>query len=139
MLALTIACAALTTISCRTSEAPEAKLYAEREIQAMREKFMLTGPDSEALHARNVFPLNVVPNGETKKFHKIFEQLGLDPERLEKPDLGGANMVRIYHWRVSPGFVLEIMAATNDPENDFSHVSNLNGYGVSIYEKHLER
>ena len=98
------------------------KLYLDSELDVIHEKFgEKAGPD-----------LKIVPNGETMKLKRIFEQLGLDPKRLGKPHVGQEMMVKFHTWRVSPGYQLSIMVATNDPNNDFSDLWNLNGYGVRI-------
>src|SRR5205823_4042212 len=100
------------TIACRTSQVAERSLYSDDQIQAICEQFKSDNLEDQSLRARNVFPLSVVPNGETKKVRLIFEQLGLDPRRVRELEPGGVNMVRFYRWRISPKFALEIMVAT---------------------------
>jgi uncharacterized protein YceK len=114
----------------------QVRLYADSEIKALGEKFGATDQKDDGIdHSL----LNIVPNGETKKLKQIFKQLGLDPKRLDKPTVGQLGAVKFHDWRVSPRFVLSIMVAVNDEENDFSKTWNLNGYGVRIIEEPEKR
>jgi uncharacterized protein YceK len=110
----------------------QVRLYTDSEIKALSEKFGATAQKDDGIdHSL----LNIVPNGETKKLKKIFAQLGLNPKRLDKPSVGQLGAVKFHDWRVSPGFVLSIMVAVNDEQNDFSKMWELNGYGVRIIEE----
>ena len=115
--------------TCLVSCTGRARLYKDSEIKTVCEKFTEGDQNGGTVHN-----LNIVPNGKTKKVVQIFEQLGLDPKRLDKPRVTQKNMGRTYMWRVSPGFALSIYVATNDPDNNFWRMWNLNGYGVRLLE-----
>ena len=133
---LVVACVSFTAISCRTKLPAGAGLYQDSQVKAILEKYR---PYGKHYDPGDPSFLDIVPNGKSKKLKLIFEQLGLDPRRLEKPQVGQLDMVKFHRWQVSPRFVLSIMVATNDPKNDFSDLWKLNGYGVRIYEEQPER